>query len=727
DSHQFIWSILATDVDFAPDGSLYVTDWVNGWVGEGKGRIYRFTDDVGAKQIAENNSVALLAGKISQLSVDEVRDLLSNVDRRVRQEAQFELVRRNVSDELIADALQTTNELRSRHAIRGCRQLGLRSGADADRIYPVMEQLLRSDGIAESLQVEALRTICDLVDRHGLQQLNAQQSAALLEIVTARTTSPSLRLAGFAAVATGKLGTAADAGALLKLLDRADNQDPVVRHQASMGLAFLAAREPGLLQSLSVHPGDAGRLGIVLAMRRLQDPAVGSFLSDADGRVIMEAARAINDEPIEAAQPELAQLITRPGLSEVTLRNALNACYRQGTTQDAASVAAIAAHPSASAAIRQVAARMLENWNNTDPIDTVTGRWNPLPTRRVTGLADAVRPSLPGMLAGPEPIRESAIRLASQLGITDVVPALQILLAHEQNPAALRVSAFQALSVLEGDVDQLIQRGLQDASEPIRMAAIEVLVKRRPADAITPLRDSLADGVLTTKQRAIELLSEIGNESADQILLSALVSLQKGEIPRGVALDLLNAAATRKTDEFTGAIKAWRQRQAEAGTVLALWDECLEGGDAERGREIFFGRSAASCRRCHKISGSGGEVGPDLSAIGKDKDRNYLLEAIVDPNAKIAKGFETAVIATAEGQILAGIVRGEDDQTLQLMTPQGAIVTVAKSDIDDRAVGQSGMPADISKNLTRAEIRDLVAFLATLQTESTGAHGKTGE
>ena len=28
---QFVWSVLATDVDFGPDGALYFSDWVEGW------------------------------------------------------------------------------------------------------------------------------------------------------------------------------------------------------------------------------------------------------------------------------------------------------------------------------------------------------------------------------------------------------------------------------------------------------------------------------------------------------------------------------------------------------------------------------------------------------------------------------------------------------------------------------------------------------------------------
>ena len=44
DSKQFVWSVLATDADFGPDGALYFCDWVEGWDKPNKGRLYRVLD-----------------------------------------------------------------------------------------------------------------------------------------------------------------------------------------------------------------------------------------------------------------------------------------------------------------------------------------------------------------------------------------------------------------------------------------------------------------------------------------------------------------------------------------------------------------------------------------------------------------------------------------------------------------------------------------------------------
>ena len=91
DEEQSLWSVLATDIDFGPDGSLYLADWVNGWEGEGKGRIYRyFSPEIAASpQVQEVKR--LLGEGFSHRSGEELARLLAHADRRVRQEAQFAL------------------------------------------------------------------------------------------------------------------------------------------------------------------------------------------------------------------------------------------------------------------------------------------------------------------------------------------------------------------------------------------------------------------------------------------------------------------------------------------------------------------------------------------------------------------------------------------------------------------------------------------------------------
>ncbi|MDP6964042.1 MAG: HEAT repeat domain-containing protein, partial [Planctomycetota bacterium] len=114
---NFWWKVLATDVCFAPDGSMYLSDWVRGWVGDGVGNIFRanFADaDVAAQQL----SASLLASDFSELRIETLMNLLMNRDKRIRERAQFELVERGAVPQLHSFAIDSSNSTIARtHAL----------------------------------------------------------------------------------------------------------------------------------------------------------------------------------------------------------------------------------------------------------------------------------------------------------------------------------------------------------------------------------------------------------------------------------------------------------------------------------------------------------------------------------------------------------------------------------------------------------------------------------
>jgi quinoprotein glucose dehydrogenase len=141
----------------------------------------------------------------------------------------------------------------------------------------------------------------------------------------------------------------------------------------------------------------------------------------------------------------------------------------------------------------------------------------------------------------------------------------------------------------------------------------------------------------------------------------------------------------------------------------------LLGGDAKTGRQIFFEKTAAACLRCHKVGKDGGEVGPELTHISKDKNREYLLEAMVDPNKTIAKGFELSIILMVDGTVHQGVVKKDEADTVTLITPEAKLMVLKKADIEERKTGKSAMPEDTIKHLTLRELRDVIEYLATLK------------
>jgi quinoprotein glucose dehydrogenase len=481
-----------------------------------------------------------------------------------------------------------------------------------------------------------------------------------------------------------------------------------------MGLTDAAKSEGPLLGALN-HESASARLGVLLALRRLKSDKLAHFLNDAEPRLVLEAARAIHDLPIESALPQLAALVTRQTTDDALLRRVLNANFRLGQAENAMAVATFAANSDAPENLRIEALEMLADWAKPSPRDRVLGMWRPLGERSPDIAAAALRPALPGVFTGSNKVRAEAAKVAAALGIREVGPALLGVLTDVSMPGRVRGDALVALVGLnDPKAEATVAAALTDDNSYVRAAARAALAKLKPAEAIAPLEQAVFHGDRIERQEALATLATFKEKGTNGILSKALDQLLAGQLPADSQLDLLEAAATRNAKELKDKLAKYEAARPK-DNPLAQYQESLVGGDAELGRKIFFERSQVSCVRCHKINGSGGDVGPDLSKIGGQKERNYLLEAVALPSKTIAKNFETAVLLDFDGKVHTGIVRFEDDDRIDLMTAEGKLVSLKKDDIEQRKEGKSAMPDDLSKHLSRRDLRDLVEFLSSLK------------
>ena len=118
-----------------------------------------------------------------------------------------------------------------------------------------------------------------------------------------------------------------------------------------------------------------------MALRRLKTKDITVFLGDRSGLVVMEAARAIHDEPIPSAMNALAGMIGASDGSTELLRRVLNANYRLGTAASAVKLAAFASRESAVPEMRAEALEMLGQWGQPDPRDRVLNAYRPVEDR----------------------------------------------------------------------------------------------------------------------------------------------------------------------------------------------------------------------------------------------------------------------------------------------------------------------------------------------------------
>ena len=142
-------------------------------------------------------------------------------------------------------------------------------------------------------------------------------------------------------------------------------------------------------------------------------------------------------------------------------------------------------------------------------------------------------------------------------------------------------------------------------------------------------------------------------------------------------------------------------------------------GNAERGKAVAAATvtGAAACIKCHTVRGVGGQIGPDLSMIGKKASKENLFESILLPSKAIADQYVQESIATGAGVTVTGLVVSDTAQGVTLRDANGKDTLIAKNDIEGRKKLQvSIMPEDAVAGLTEDELIDLVAYLQTLQT-----------
>jgi quinoprotein glucose dehydrogenase len=699
DSQLFAWSVLATDVDFGVDGALYLTDWVEGWDKTGKGRIYKVYDPERVRAPVVLEVKSLLAAGMAGRSLEELVKLLAHADQRIRQEAQFELAARGrpALPALRAAAARGGAPTRARlHAIWALGQIGRR---DLSGLEGLPDLLTDADPEARA---QAARVLGDA--------RFAPARGRILRLLE----DPSPRVQLFAALAAGKLGGPDALGPLLALLERNADEDPYLRHAAATALAW--SSEPATLAAAARGAPAVVRMGILLALRRLAAGEVAGFLADPERRLVLEAARAIHDLPIEWALPQLAALPVSPATEEPLLRRILNASFRLGGPPRARAVAAAAGRSDLREETRVEALEELGDWASPSGRDRLLGLWRPIAPRPREEAAQPLRPLLPAILAeAPARVRRSAIQAAARLSIREAVPLVHDLLARKALPPEARGEAVAALDLL-GDPEllQAVRIAIADPDPTVRIAGQKLLAKVRPVEAVALLERALENGATLEKQAALSTLGGMAEPGAEGVLSRCLERLGEGKVAPEIQLDLLEAAARHSSSGLREKVARY-EASRPADDPMARYRETLFGGDARRGRKVFYEKDAVSCLRCHRSEGAGGEVGPNLAGVGGRQTREYLLESIVAPNRQIAKGFETVALFTRDGAVVLGVLKDEDERQVRVASPEGKLLAVPKERIRSRSAAPSAMPEELAARLTRGEMRDLVEYLASLK------------
>ena len=737
DQEQPFWNMLVTDLDFGSDGKLYVSDWVFGWNGENKGRIYAFSDSERIDSAIVMQVESLLRNGLADQTTADLKTLLEHADQRVRQEAQFELVGRNEVTALQAVALDGTDRRARVHAIWGLGQIARRE------LSP--KQVSTAPAIEWPGFIRQLVKDQDFEVRAQAAQLAAESLAVEPAVILPLLKDENLRVRFYAAMALSKLGDATCVAPVAEMLADNADADPIVRHGGIMALKHLLSSDAGsnaneAALKTAQHNSHSVRLALVIAIRKaLTDrnggfdaagltESLGQMLQDSDPKVFVETVRVIHDVPVNPLMPQLASQITKVqsrmtgGIDDdAILRRLINANFRVGEKPNAVALAGLAADKSYDIERRMEALKGLGNWMNPPAEDQVLNDWRPVPTanRNLEDAQLALKSNYAAYIADVEAVASEAIRAAGTLEIKDIGEALQNVVLSTDFSAATRAAALASLQQVAADrVDAVCEKMTEQFDQlPGELASLvsTSVAAKQPGEGIelfARLLGRSGERETSAKQSVIAALGEMTDADSLKFLSGLLEGVENGEGPDELSLDIVLAAEARGDSELRSRLKEFRGKLAANADPSMNYILSTHGGDEEAGKKVFFGKTEVSCVRCHRIDGNGGRVGPDLSGVAVKNDRKYLLDSIVKPSQDIAPGFAQEKIQTIDGLMYVGIVKSESDSQLQLLDADGNLVLIDPDDIEGRKPGLSGMPDDLIKQLSEVELRDLIEYLA---------------
>ncbi|WP_419212195.1 HEAT repeat domain-containing protein [Maribacter sp. X9] len=705
---SILTGVLPTGIDFGPDGALYLADWINGWGSKDFGRVWKLdvTESTNDLEQERLETQKLMTHNYEDDDTDNLVSLLSYGDMRIRQKAQFELAKRTFWGYRALEKVLTEeeNQLARIHAIWGIGQIAAENKSKAS---PLLALLNDNDPeiIAQSAKV--------------LGDLKYAPSADQLIPLTAHEND---RVKFFAAQALGRLAYEKAIDPLLEMITANNDQDLYLRHAAVLALSRIGKTEPIL--ALANNENRSLRLAAVLVLRKLQEPKIDVFLSDSDEYIVTETARAINDDwSIEPALPALAATLKNEDYtSEPLLRRAINAALRVGGEEELGLLINFAKRETVSNTLRGEALAALGTWNKPSVLDRVDGRYRGEVIREGSQLREKIEKDIPIFLEDQNPeILIGISKTISAIGIDTYNDELYRIFKTNKSPE-VRAEVLTTLGNLDfGRMEAAMVAGMRDSSEKVRTAAVGLLgVLNLPKEKLPAIVGPIfKNGSISEQQQMLNVLGDLPEENSNTILASLIDKASKDQLEQGIILDLMesvNATENPKLIAQLGKLK-------KAGYTADSFQETLHGGSWWAGRTVFNNNPTAQCVRCHAVDGSGGEVGPALDNIANVLTRKQILEALIEPSARLAPGYGSVTLTLTDGQKVQGVLIEERKNDLLLRTSEAEPMEIPIRRIAKRENSMSSMPP-MGRMISRRELRDLVEYLGSLKNKKAVVTGE---
>lgn len=282
-------------------------------------------------------------------------------------------------------------------------------------------------------------------------------------------------------------------------------------------------------------------------------------------------------------------------------------------------------------------------------------------------------------------------------------------------PTSTRVAAIELIGSLPSNSAEDFFQMLLDSSQPgdVQLAAIRSLRSVCPQGWAERIIASWS--LLGPRVRAECLTLLLADTASARSTLQAM--LEHGLEPALVTVDQRAMLLSHPNPE----ILQLAQRVLGSGitadrqsVVRDYWSALSLAGNHQAGQAVFD----RVCASCHRISGRGHQVGPDLSD-SRNRSREAILVDLLDPNQRIDPQYLAYQILTVDGQLFQGLLLSESSDNLVLRLAGGQERTVLRSEIEQLKVGgKSLMPDGVEKDVSPQQMADLLEFLKPSQADS---------
>ncbi|MFL5342416.1 MAG: PVC-type heme-binding CxxCH protein [Gemmataceae bacterium] len=341
-------------------------------------------------------------------------------------------------------------------------------------------------------------------------------------------------------------------------------------------------------------------------------------------------------------------------------------------------------------------------------------------SRHIVLTADAEKAVAKLVTDLPSVSRAKLLRLASIWGVKgldaqlgQLTTGLCTTLADAKSDDDARIDAAKQLVALRPEDDAAATKVIDivtPLTSPHLAAGLFDALSASTAKAVGPtVAAKLKDFTPAVRAAGIRLL--LGRVDTIRALLDAM---DKGQVQfTDLALDQRQALASHTDRQIAGRAKAILarggglpdpDRQKVIDQFIAVTKKT---GDADAGKLIFKN----NCMKCHRHSGEGEQIGPDLTGMAVHP-KEHLLVDILDPSRSVEGNFRVWRVEMKDGRSFSGMLAAETKTSVELIDAEAKRHTLQRSDIEElQASNKSLMPEGFEKQVKPDDLANLLEFL----------------